>query len=244
MPQGGEDVWFAGASKARLHGWYVCAARGEAERAPTIIYFHGNGGNVNSVGWLGATLAARGFNVLLFDYRGYGRSEGVVTNERGIYRDADAAYDYMVRERGVSPERLVLYGQSLGTTAAVDLAVRKPCGAIILESGLSSASDMASLILPWVPVWVSRHQQNHFESAKKLERVRVPVLVVHGGLDRTIPVEQGYKLYDAASEPKRLIIIPEARHNDVMATGGKEYLDAVTDFIQTSLMPGDRFNYS
>lgn len=234
IPQGGEDVWFSGASGERLHGWYIRAASIEAEHAATVIYFHGNGGNINTVGWLGESLAARGFNVLLFDYRGYGRSEGRVTDERGIYSDADAAYDYVLRERGVSPEKIILYGQSLGTTAAVDLAVREPCGAVILESGLSSASDMASLVMPWVPAWVHRYARNHFESAKKLERVNVPVLVAHGTLDRTIPVEQGYRLYAAAKEPKRLIIVAGAGHNDLIATGGKEYLDAVADFIRTS----------
>lgn len=235
IPQGGEDVWFAGASGERLHGWYV-HARGDvaAEEAATVIYFHGNGGNISLIGWLGETLSRRGFNVLLFDYRGYGRSGGRVTDERGIYEDADAAYDYVAGERGVRPENIILYGQSLGTTAAVDLAARRPCRAVILESGLSSASDMAALILPWVPAWAHRYGQNHFESAKKLEQVRVPVLVTHGARDRTIPVEQGYKLYAAAREPKRLIIVPEAGHNDLIATGGNDYLDAVAGFIRSA----------
>jgi fermentation-respiration switch protein FrsA (DUF1100 family) len=237
MPEGGEDVWFRGASGERLHGWYV-RARGleQEEHAPTVIYFHGNGGNINTIGWLGEALSARGFNVLLFDYRGYGRSDGSISDERGIYEDADAAYDYVVGERGVRPGQLVLYGQSLGTAAAVDLAARKACGALVLESGLSSASDMAALILPWVPAWVHRYGQNHFESAKKLAQVRAPVFVAHGALDRTIPVEQGYKLYAAAREPKRLVIIEQAGHNDLIARGGKEYLDALTEFIRV----GDR----
>lgn len=231
MPEGGEDVWFAGASGERLHGWYVRARGVEQERAATVIYFHGNGGNISMIGWLAEALSARGFNVLLFDYRGYGRSEGSTRDERGIYEDADAAYDYLVRERNARPEQIVLYGQSLGTTAAVDLAARVPCGAVILESGLSSASDMAAMILPWVPVWVHKYGRNRFESAKKLERVSAPVFVGHGELDRTIPVEQGYKLYAAAREPKRLVIIPEAGHNDLIARGGSQYMDALTGFI-------------
>lgn len=234
VPQGGEDVWFTGASGERLHGWYVRAQNVDAGRAQTVIYFHGNGGNINTVGWLADRLSERGFNVLLFDYRGYGRSEGTVSDEQGIYADADAAYDYVVKERGTRPEHVVLYGQSLGTTAAVDLASRRPCSAVILESGLSSASDMAALVLSWVPTWIHRYARNHFESAKKLERVSVPVFVAHGASDRTIPVEQGYKLYAAAREPKRLVIIPEAGHNDLIATGGKAYLDALADFIRAT----------
>jgi fermentation-respiration switch protein FrsA (DUF1100 family) len=233
-PRGAEDVWFEGTSGERLHGWYVPAQGFEVESAPTVIYFHGNGGNINAVGWLGEALSSRGFNVLLFDYRGYGRSEGSVTTERGIYEDADAAYDYIVTKRGVRAERVVLYGQSLGTTAAADLASRRRCRALILESGLSSASDMAALILPRVPVWVHRYGQNHFESARKLESVNVPVLVAHGARDRTIPVEQGYKLYASAREPKRLVIVPDAGHNDLISVGGRDYLDRLASFIQTS----------
>ena len=239
MPRGGEDVWFAGASGERLHGWFTRARNVDAQLAPSVIYFHGNGGNIACIGWMAEALSERGFNVLLFDYRGYGRSEGSVTDERGIYADADAALDYMVRERGATPERIVLYGQSLGTTAAVDLARRRGCGAVILESGLSSASDMAALILPWVPERVRRLSQNQFESAKKLAEVRCPVLVSHGARDSTIPVEQGYKLHAAANEPKRLIIIDAAGHNDMIATGGRKYLDAVTDFIQSSIRSRD-----
>jgi fermentation-respiration switch protein FrsA (DUF1100 family) len=238
LPQGAEDVWFRGRSGELLHGWYVRARGVETQNAPTVIYFHGNGGNINVIGWLGEALCARGFNVLLFDYRGYGRSEGSARDERAIYEDADAAYDYIVQERGTLPEQVVLYGQSLGTTAATDLAARRPCGALILESGLSSASDMASLILPWVPVWIHSYGQNHFESARKLERVRAPVLIAHGGRDRTIPIEQGYKLYQAAHEPKQLVIIEEAGHNDLIATGGKEYLDTLARFIERYCQPG------
>lgn len=237
MPRGGEDVWFKGASGERLHGWYVRAEGREPESAPHIIYFHGNGGNINVVGWLGEALSSRGFNVLLFDYRGYGRSEGSARDEQGIYQDADAAYDYLLKERGAKPEQLVLYGQSLGTAAATDLASRRPCRALILESGLSSASDMASLVLPWVPKWVHRYGRNRLESARKLERVRAPVLIAHGGRDRTIPVEQGRKLYEAAREPKRLIVVEEAGHNDLVATGGREYLDTLAAFIRESAGP-------
>ncbi|HKS29249.1 MAG TPA: alpha/beta hydrolase [Pyrinomonadaceae bacterium] len=233
LPRGGEDIWFKGAGGERLHGWYVRASGPEAASRATVIYFHGNGGNISNIGWLGEALSARGFNVLLFDYRGYGRSEGSVRDERAIYEDAGAAYNYVVVERRVPPEQVVLYGQSLGTTAAADLASRQPCGAVILESGLSSASDMARLILPWVPTWIHRYGQNRFESARKLERVSAPVFVAHGGRDETIPVEQGYKLYNAAREPKRLLIIEEAGHNDLIGRGGKEYLNALAEFIKS-----------
>jgi fermentation-respiration switch protein FrsA (DUF1100 family) len=235
VPKGAEDVWFKGRSGERLHGWYMRAVGVVGDgTSPHVIYFHGNGGNINTVGWMAEALSQRGIGVLLFDYRGYGRSEGRASDEQAIYEDADAAYDYLVRERNVRPDEIALYGQSLGTTAAVDLASRKPCRAVILESGLSSASDMAALILPSVPVWVHRYGRNHFESAKKLDRVSAPVMVAHGTRDQTIPVEQGYKLYAAARDPKRLRIVENAGHNDLVSVGGKEYLDEVAAFIKTS----------
>jgi fermentation-respiration switch protein FrsA (DUF1100 family) len=232
MPQGCEDVWFQTADGLRLHGWFINSRADKA--AGTVIYFHGNGGNLSHVGWIGARLAASGFDVLLFDYRGYGRSAGDVADERAIYIDADAAYDYVVRERGAKPEKLALYGQSLGTTAVVDLASRLKVGAIILESGLSSASDMASAMLPWMPRWLHALGRNRFESVRKLGNVYCPVMVTHGDPDNTISTEQGRALYAAAHDPKRLMIIEGAGHN-VAGFGGYGYIDKVSAFIRESL---------
>lgn len=235
VPEGGEDVWFKTADGTRLHGWFVRASKQPA--AATVIYFHGNGGNISYLGWVGESLAARGNDVLLFDYRGYGRSEGEVTDERGLYADADAAYDYVVKERGVRPDSLTLYGQSLGTTAVADLAARRECRAIILESGLSSAEDMAALILPWFPRSLFRFTRNKLDSARKLAHVRCPVLVAHGDRDEVIPLSQGRVLYAAAPEPKRLIVVQGAGHNDLYGIGGEKYLDAVVAFIRDSSRP-------
>ena len=232
IPQGGEDAWFQTADGVRLHGWFISSRADKA--AGTIIYFHGNGGNLSHVGWIGARLAANGFNVLLFDYRGYGRSAGDVADERALYIDADAAYDYVVRERGANPDKLALYGQSLGTTAVVDLASRSKVGAIILESGLSSASDMASAMLPWMPRWLHALGSNRFESSRKLEKVYCPVLVTHGDPDNTIPTEQGRALYASAHDPKRLMMVEGADHN-VAGFGGYGYIDKVSAFIRESL---------
>jgi fermentation-respiration switch protein FrsA (DUF1100 family) len=172
----------------------------------------------------------------LIDYRGYGRSEGEVTDESGINADADAAYDYLVNERGENPQRLVLYGQSLGTTAAADLASRRPCRALVLESGLSSAIDMARARLPWVPRWLAALARNRFESARKLAAVHCPVLITHGSNDNVIPVAQGRALYDAANEPRSLIIVQAADH-DVSGFAGDSYFDSVARFIRKTFDP-------
>lgn len=236
LPPGAEDVWFKVADGTRLHGWFVRAARQPS--AATVVYMHGNGGNVSYLDWVGESLAERGFDVLLFDYRGYGRSEGEVSDERGIYADADAAFDYVTTGRGVAPEKVVLYGQSLGTAAAVDVAARRTCGAIIRESGFSSASDMAATIMPWLPRFAHRLTKNRFDSVRKLPAVRCPVLVAHGDRDEMIPVEQGRKLFAAAPEPKRLVIVPGAGHNNLVSTGGAPYINDVADFITNAVRFG------
>ncbi|MDX6385944.1 MAG: uncharacterized protein QOK48_3517 [Blastocatellia bacterium] len=227
-PPQAEDVWIRTSDAENLNGWFFTSGTQPAQA--TIIYFHGNGGNISNLGWVGERLAARGFDVLLLDYRGYGKSSGASASEDGIYRDADAAYDYLVK-RGALPERIVLYGQSLGTTAVVDLASRRPCGAVILESGLSSARDMTAKLLPKALHWVHLFTRNRFDSVRKLAVVHCPVLVTHGDPDPVIPTDEGRALFAAAHEPKRLLIYPGAGHN-VFGSQGDKYLDALAAFIR------------
>jgi fermentation-respiration switch protein FrsA (DUF1100 family) len=234
LPANAEDVWMKTADGVRLHGWFIKAGAQQADA--TVIYFHGNGGNLCYVGWIGERLAAHGFDVLLFDYRGYGRSEGEVSDEQALNRDADAAYDYVVTGRGTSPDRVAFYGQSLGTAAAVDLASRRACGALVLESGFCSASDLAAVILPWLPRWAHRLARNRFESARKLTAIHCPVFITHGEPDDVIPTEQGRKLFAAANEPKRLLIVPGADHN-VAGIGGPGYIATVAAFIADQMKP-------
>lgn len=235
-PAGAEDVWFATADGNRLHGWFFQPVAKPAKA--TIIYFHGNGGNVSNIGWVGERLAARGFNALIFDYRGYGRSEGELEDERGLYADADAAYEYVLKERAVPPQVIVLYGQSLGTAAVTDLAARRECAAIILESGITSAGDVATSALPWLPRKLHFLGRNRFESARKLSEIHCPVLITHGDPDATIPTEQGRALFAAANEPKKLLIFPGAGHN-VFGSLGDKYLDTISEFIRAAISPGD-----
>jgi uncharacterized protein len=230
-PANGQDVWLKVDNRERLHGWFFRAQGGPA--FATVLYCHGNGGNLTDVGWVAEDLSKRNLDVLVFDYRGYGRSEGRLTDEWGLYDDASAAYDYLVSEHGVKAEKLVLYGQSLGTTAAIDLASRRPCGGLIVESGLSSASDMGVVAFPWLPRLLHRLGKNRFESARKIADARCPVLVTHGTNDEVIPVDQGRKLYEAAREPKRLIIVPGGSHN-LFGGGGSGYLGQIVDFIRES----------
>jgi fermentation-respiration switch protein FrsA (DUF1100 family) len=231
LPHGAESVWFTTADGIRLHGWFFAETR---PAGTTIIYFHGNGGNISNVGWVGERFASRGFSILLFDYRGYGESSGEVGNESGLFADGDTALAYVVNQRGVSPDRIVLYGQSLGSAVVADLASRRNCGAVILESGLSSASDMASTSLPWLPRWLHFVARNRFESARKLATVRSPILITHGDPDPVIPTDEARVLFAAANQPKKLLTFPGAGHN-VFGSVGDPYLKLVEDFIREAL---------
>jgi uncharacterized protein len=228
QPTEATDVWLTTSDGLKLHGWFF--ATDKAPAIATIIFFHGNGGNISNVGWVGQRLSSRGFNVLLLDYRGYGRSEGDVDGEQGLYADADAGYQYVTQTLGVAPESVVLYGQSLGTAVAADLASRRQCAAIILESGFSSASDLAATVLPLLPRRLHFLSRNRFESARKLARVNCPVLITHGDPDDTIPAEHGQRLFAAANEPKKLLVFPGAGHN-VFGSQGSGYLDMIADFV-------------
>jgi uncharacterized protein len=223
---GAKDVWFTAKDGTRLHGWYFS---GSKPSVTTIIYFHGNGGNISNVGWLGQALVRRGFSVLLFDYRGYGLSAGTAADETDLYLDGEAAFDFIMNEKRA--ERIVLYGQSLGTAIATETAVRKSASALILESGFSSASSLASTALPWLPRFLHIVARNRFESAQKLRSVGIPVLVSHGDPDPVIPLEEGRVLFAAANEPKKLLIVPGGGHN-VFGSAGTTYLDRVEDFIR------------
>lgn len=232
LPAGGENVSFNSADNTRLHGWFFRAER-QPETA-TIVYFHGNGGNISNVSWVGQWYAKRGFNVLLFDYRGYGASEGQAGHESGLYADGDAAVAFVIHEKGARPENLVLHGQSLGTAVAADVASRREVGAVILESGFSSASSVASSALPWLPRWLHFMARNDFESARKLATVRAPVLITHGDPDPVIPTGEAQLLFAAANEPKQLLILREGGHN-LFGSLGDEYLDQVERFIRESV---------
>lgn len=233
VPAHGEDVWFNDKSGIRLNGWFA-KAQFQQPPAATVIFFHGNGGNISNVAWLVEKLTARGFDVLAIDYRGYGRSGGEATNEQNLFEDGDAAYDYLTRERGVRPETIALYGHSLGTTVATDVASRKTCGALVLEASLASAREMAHQVAPRLPEWSLRFGANRLDNLGKIANVRCPLLITHGTRDRIIPVAQARELYDAARDPKQLIILPDVDH-DIWLTAGDDYLNSVGDFIKKSI---------
>jgi len=232
IPSGAENVWFNSADGTRLNGWFF-----ESQTKPqfaTMVFFHGNGGNISNISWLAQRFAKRGFNVLIFDYRGYGASDGVAAKESELYADGDAAVDFVMNKKGVRSEQIVLYGHSLGTAIVADVASRGAVGAVVLESGFSSASSVATSALPWLPRFLHFLGKNRFESARKLSHVKAPILIAHGDPDFTIPTSEAQVLYAAANEPRKLLIIPGAGHV-VFGSAGEQYLDQIEQFMRESL---------
>ena len=231
-PEGAENVWFNSADGTRLNGWFF-----ESQTGPeiaTLIFFHGNGGNIRNVSWLGQRFAKQGFDVLLFDYRGYGASDGVASAESELYADGDAAVAFVINQKKARPERIVLYGHSLGTAVVADVASRGHFGAVVLESGFSSASSVATAALPWLPKFLHFLGKNRFESARKLTNVKSPILIAHGDPDGTIPTGEARLLFASANEPKKLLIIPGAGHV-VFGAAGEQYLNQVEQFIREAM---------
>jgi uncharacterized protein len=222
-----EDVWFPAADGVRLHGWMVPAPGART----TLLWFHGNAGNigdrVHNLGYLHRLLRA---NVFIFDYRGYGRSEGgrFDLSEEATYRDGEGAIAHLRSRPDVAGTRLVYFGRSLGAAVAVELARKDPPAGLILETAFTTLKDIARVHYPYVPLCCLRIT---YESLRKMPDIRVPLLILHGDSDEVVPLEQAQRLYAAANEPKRLHVIRGAHHNDTFVVGGSAYFEVWARFL-------------
>lgn len=222
-----EEVWLETDDGVRVHGIHAIRDDAIAE----LIFFHGNAGNLYDRLDNVAMLVRSGFSVLIIDYRGYGKSEGT-PSEEGLYADGEAALRHVARTRGVEPGRIVLFGRSLGSTVAIELGTRVAVGAIIIESGFTSARDLAGVHYSWVPGMLLRSMTHEFASLSKVPRLRAPVLYVHGNADSIVPMRMGRQLYEASSEPKEWYEIAGAGHNDTWFVGGPTYFERLVDFVE------------
>lgn len=203
-----QDVELANADGNTIHAWWLpCAGAKQA-----LLYFHGNAGNLSHRG--GSILKLRDWltvSVLIIDYPGYGKSTGS-PSETGCYQAGEAAYDWLVDKQGILPRNILLYGGSLGGGVAVDLASRKPHRALILAKTFTSAPDAGGDLYPWLPVrWL---MSNRFDNLGKIGKCTRPVFIGHGDCDGLIPCQHAQRLYDAANEPKHLLILSGSDHND------------------------------
>lgn len=218
-----EDCWFMTEDGVKLHGWF---ARRDSAIA-TLVISHGNAGNLSHRLPIIKTFRDLGFNVFMYDYRGYGRSEGSPTEE-GVYRDGRAAFDYVIRRSDVDSTNVILFGTSLGGAVAVDVALDRPAAGMILESTFSSARDVARVAYPFLPAQFLLRSK--FDSAEKIRSIRIPLLFLHGDQDSIIPISLGRKLFEAANEPKTFHVVSGADHNDIFWVGGRAYLEQIRNF--------------
>ena len=229
-----EDARFTTTDGVQLHGWFIPAPGSESsENSDTLLWFHGNAGNISHRLDNLLLLSRRlNINILIFDYRGYGNSHGK-PSEPGLYADAEAALAYLRSRPDIDATRLTLFGRSLGCAVAVDLATRHPVKAVILESPFTSIDAMArhmrGKLTSLIPTsWLIRSQ---FDSLSKIPNIHAPILIIHGDQDDIVPIQMARELYAAANAPKQFHPIPGAGHNDVVLTGGDAYFAALKDFI-------------
>jgi hypothetical protein len=219
-----EDAWFKSADGVRLHGWYCPHPSPRA----FVLFAHGNAGNLSHRAPVLRLLRnALRASVMIFDYRGYGRSEGR-PNETGVCRDAIAARDWLARREGTSAEKIVLMGRSIGGAVIVDLAAREGARALVLESTFTTLPDVAAVHYPWAPV--RRLLRTRFNSLEKIPRFAGPLLQSHGDADEVVPYELGRRLFEAAVGPKQFVTIPGGDHN---GPPDARYLAALDSFLES-----------
>ena len=213
-----QDVWFHAADGVKLHGWLFKSGE------PLVIWFHGNGGNLTDRADMAAELAARGVSVFVFDWRGYGKSDGT-PNENALFKDALAAYDHFNR-------KAVLYGESLGGPYAAYVAKNRKAQAVIIENSFPSLAAMGNRLygLGWLAPRALR-------TTDWLNDANLPVLVMHGKRDQVIPFELGMRLYDGLKTKKQLLVSETAGHCEIPAVEPERYYDAVMGMCRTSSGP-------
>lgn len=218
-PPGVVERWFTTADGVRLHAWHAVAPDG----APTLVWSHGNAGNIASRAPVLYALTARGLGVLAYDYRGYGRSAGT-PSEAGVYHDVEAAYDSIA----LPGARLVAFGESLGGAVSIHLATVRPCAAVVVVSTFTTMRDVARSHYGLAGLLAG----SGFDSLRRVRGVHVPLLVAHGDEDEVVPYALGEALFAAAGEPKRFLHLPGAHHNDVFEQTA--LLDAIADFARAA----------
>jgi hypothetical protein len=223
-----EDVTLHASDGVALNAWYVPADQAKF----TVLFCHGNGGNIMHRLDSLNLFHSLGLNCFVFDYRGYGKSEGK-PNEAGTYRDAQAAYDWLTGTKLIPAEQIVLFGRSLGGSVATHLAACAEAAALVIESTFTSYPDIGSRFYPYMPV--RPFARFKYNTLKHLGKVRCPVLVMHSRDDKMVPFEFGVRLFEAAGEPKKFVEI-FGGHNDGFLLSGDVYKNAWVewlDFLET-----------
>ena len=222
-----EDVFFETDDHVKLNGWYVPCEGATS----TLLFCHGNAGNISDRLDSIYIFHNLGLNVLIFDYRGYGKSRGFPT-ERGTYLDAMAAYKWIVLEKKLDENKVVIFGRSLGGSIAIDLAAKINKGLLISESAFTSIIDIGKEIYPFLPI--KYFASIKYNSIQKIKNVKIPKLIIHSEDDEIIPFRHGEKLFKTALSPKQFYKM-HGGHNDGFIVMGNKYKDAIKNFIKENL---------
>jgi fermentation-respiration switch protein FrsA (DUF1100 family) len=214
----------------RIVGWRTPLDRD----LPVILYFCGNAGNLADRTELLMGFARHDCEIVAFNYRGTGESGGR-PSEQGVYSDAEAVYDYITGSQGVDPDRLVLWGHSIGGAVACELAARQPCAGLVLESTFRSAKVMARRMMPVLPVGLLLTYR--FDNEGSIGKIDEPILFIHGTHDRVVPKQDSEYLYSLASSPKDIWLVEMAGHNDIYNIAGERFYTRILDFIVANEHP-------
>ena len=226
-----EPLTLTTADGERLDAWFIPAPQTHG----TALILHGNAGNISHRMDSIAMFHRLGYSVLIFDYRGYGRSSGK-PSEQGLYQDAQTAWDHLTWQRGIAPTRIILFGESLGGAVAAWLAVRERPGALVLSSVFTSAPELATDLYPWLPAkWLVRMR---YDTRSTLAQVSCPVLIAHSPDDEIIPFHHGQRLFNAAAAPK--VFLPlTGGHNDSFIFMHQKWVDVLAGFLSQHIENGN-----
>lgn len=177
-----------------------------------ILYFHGNAGDLSGWQFVAEDFLLFGYSILIIDYRGYGKSSGEIS-ENGFYQDAEAAYNFLIERKGIASGNIIIYGRSIGTGVAVELARNKKCKGLVLESPYTSLNTLANEKLPFL--FPSLYLRFRFNNLAKINEVTCPIIFIHGSKDTLIPASHAGKLFKKFTGKKKMILIPEGSHNDL-----------------------------
>ena len=227
-----EDVYVSinssNGQKERIHGWWIPA---QTRYAKTLLYLHGSALNIGANVDHARRFHDLGFSVFLVSYRGYGLSDGNFPAEAQMYADAEAAWDYLVKQKRIDANRIFIYGHSIGGAIAIDLANRHPDAAgLIAEATFTSIFDMARLKYRYRLLPMALIVDQKFDSLKKVRHLKIPALFIHGAKDALVPPEMSRRLYEKTSSPKQLKYIKGGGHNNSASVGGEEYLRSIKEF--------------
>lgn len=218
-----EEVNFKTSDDLKLNGWFIPYK----DAKDTVLFCHGNAGNISHRLEKIAIFHNMGLNVFIFDYRGYGKSQGS-PGEKGLYKDVEAAYQYLISSGDISPDNIIAYGESIGGAVAIDLATKQKVKALITEETFSSVKDMVKIIYPFLPYFIF---QSRFDSVSKIKNIKVPKLIIHSVDDEIVPFRLGEKLFDAAAPPKEFLKI-RGGHNTAFLDSDELFRAGISSFLR------------